>query len=120
MGIDDQHAQPRPAGCLQIRPQAGSGGVRVFWQQEHPFLLVVALPGDVGVVDAGVGADETQAVLDDDRAGAGAQHRVALAQHQLDQPGVLIDLRRQLERRGRKAVIPTRLTRRPSDLDTAF
>ncbi len=55
------------------------------------------------MVDAGVGAHKSQAVLDDDRPRARAQDGVALAQDQLDQPGVLIDLHRQLAgARGRR------------------
>ena len=36
----------------------------------------------------GIGADKAQAVLHNDRAGAGAQHCAALLQHQLHQAGV--------------------------------
>ena len=54
--------------------------------------------GNIRMVDPRVGADEAEAVLDDDRSNAHAQDFIALAQHQFHDARVFLGLARQLPR----------------------
>ena len=60
----------------------------------------VSVVGQVGAVDAGVGADEAVVGFGDQDAALGAQHLAALGEDQLDQRRLLAEHRRQLARLG--------------------
>ncbi len=48
------------------------------------------------MIDPGIGANKTQAMLDDERSRARTQHFFAFPKDQLDKPGIFIDAVRQI------------------------
>ena len=67
-------------------PELTGGGVGVLWEEADGVRV-----GQVGGVDAGVGADETVMGLGDQDAALCAQHLFALFEDQLDQGWVLVE-----------------------------
>ena len=77
-----------PCGGADLGADAARRGVGVLGQQADGAGL-----GQVGAVDAGVGADEAVPGLDDEDAALGAQHLAALLEDQLDQGRLLAEHR---------------------------
>jgi len=69
MRVDNKHSEPGPRGLLERKPDALCRSLRVLRQHQNYILTFY-----VGVVHAGVGAYETQAVFDDDQPQPDPQH----------------------------------------------
>ena len=83
-------AGTRSAGGCDLGADAPRRCVGVEWQQRH-----LVGPGQVGDVDAGVGTDPARVCLDYQHAVIGAHDATGLAEHELDQPRILLELGRQ-------------------------
>ena len=77
--------------------QARGRGVRIARQQQHRLGADIRI--DVGAIDAGIRHDEAEPVLDDQHAWPVAHDAPRLAQNDLDQPRILVDLPRELSAR---------------------
>src|SRR5438128_2863489 len=81
-GIGDHHSDVDAGGEAQALAELSRRTVRILGQQHHPAEV------DVGLVDAGVGADPAVVRFGDEDAAVHAHHPPRLAQDDLDQPRI--------------------------------
>ena len=113
--VGDRRPRPDARRRADLGADAAGRGVGVLGQQADRVRL-----GQVGAVDAGVGADEAVVGLDDQDAALGAQHLAALLEDQLDQGRLLAEHRGELARFGAGHAPRRAGAARPSALETTF
>ena len=93
MTTADWHAEPR----RERRAQGLGAGVGIERQQQGP-LDAIGLSADVRLIDAGIGHDETEPMLDDQYARPLPHDALRFRQDQLDEARILLDFASQLVR----------------------
>ena len=121
--VPTRQARPKLSLIMTADLLAGAGAesranparrtVGVFGQQRH------LLEPDIGLIDAGIGADKAMMSFDDQRPAAGANDFAALAENYFDQLGFFTEFARQLARPRRRRTVASAIIW-PSALETIF
>ena len=97
-------AQPLP----ELLAQSSRRRIRIFGQQQHRLRSFRGI--DIRLVDTRIGDHEAELVLDDQDAGTMPQHPPRLAENDLDQARIFLDLFRQRQCAARPGLTVARST----------